>query len=81
MFPVIDEIIGAGIPAALVPPVLQATAPSVLTAKIESLPAVTVPAPTITNPKVWLISGVLATEGKLTSRTHFTRVTATLVTT
>ena len=31
--------------------------------------------------KVWLISGVLATEGKLTSRTHFTRVTATLVTT
>src|SRR5207245_10015505 len=37
--------------------------------------------PTITIPRVCDRSGVLDTEGRLTCRTHFTRVTATLVTT
>src|SRR6267143_3440168 len=80
MLPVIEEMMGAGTPAGLVPPVLHAIIPSdELSAKIESLPALTFP-PTITSPRACERTGVPETAGRATWRIHFTRVTFTLET-
>src|SRR5882672_1890235 len=77
MLPVIDEMMGAGTPAGLVPPVPHTIIPSdELSAKIESFPALTFP-PTITNPRACERTGVPETAGRATWRIHFTRVTFT----